>query len=62
MSSTPVFYAIGDFLQWTFQFFDNVGDLLNWSFILLGAFGLVYWLRWQKKFNDQAENNPNQIK
>jgi len=62
MSSTTVFYAIGDFLQWTFQFFDSVGDILNWSFIALGAFGFLYWMRWQKRFNDQAANDPNQLK
>jgi len=62
MSSTPVFQAIADFLQWTFQFFDWVGDKLNWSFIILGAFGMLYWLRVQKKLNDKAANDPNQIK
>jgi hypothetical protein len=62
MSSTPVFQAIADFLQWTFQFFDWVGDKLNWAFILLGAFGLLYWLWTQKKLNDKAANNPNQLK
>lgn len=62
MSSTPVFQAIADFLQWTFQFFDWVGDKVNYSFIILGFFGLFYWLRTQKKLNDKAANDPNQIK
>ena len=62
MGSITVFQAIADFLQWTFQFYDNVGDILNWSFIALGFFGFGYWMRWQKKFNDLAAQDPNQIK
>lgn len=62
MSSTTVFQAIGDFLQWTFLFFDNVGDIFNWSLVVLGFVGLFYWLNYQRKFNDQAANDPNQLK
>ncbi|TSJ39940.1 hypothetical protein [Fluviicola chungangensis] len=43
-------------------FYDNIGDIANWTFIILGAFGMLYWLNWQRKFNQQAENDPNQIK
>lgn len=62
MSSSTVFYAIGDLLQWTFQIFEHIGDLANYSFILLGFFGLFYWLIKQKKFNAIAANDPNKIK
>lgn len=63
MSSTKVFEAIGDFLYNTiFLMYDNIGNLFNYSCIVLGFFGLFYWLRTQKKFNDQAKNNPNQLK
>jgi hypothetical protein len=63
MSSTKIFEAIGDFLYNTiFLMYDNIGNLFNYSLIVLGFFGLFYWLRYQKKFNDQAANDPNQLK
>lgn len=43
-------------------FYDNVGDILNWSFIILGFIGFGYWMNWQRKFNQQAAENPNQLK
>ena len=62
MSSTDVFYAIDDFLQWTYQFFDWVGNKLNYLFLLLGFVGFGIWMYYQKKFNDKAANDPSQIK
>ncbi len=62
MSSSTFFYAIGDFLQWTFGFFDWIGDKFNYSLIVLGFIGLFYWLNIQRKLNDKAAKDPNQIK
>ncbi len=63
MSSTKIFEAIADFLYNNiFLMYDNIGNLFNYSLIVLGFFGLFYWLRYQKKFNDQAANDPNQLK
>jgi hypothetical protein len=62
MSSSAFFYGIGDFLTWTFRFFELVGNIFNYSLIVLGFVGLFYWLNWQKKFNDKAANNPDQLK
>ena len=62
MSSTKVFYAISDFLTWTFGLYENVGNIFNYSVIVLGFIGLFYWLNWQKKFNEKAKNDPNQLK
>jgi hypothetical protein len=63
MSSTKIFYALGDLLQNSiFLVYDNIGNIFNYSCIGLGFFGLFYWLRYQKKFNKEAENNPNQLK
>jgi predicted negative regulator of RcsB-dependent stress response len=62
MSSTKVFYAISDFLTWTFGFYENVGNIFNYSLIVLGFVGLFYWLNWQKKFNENAKNDPNHLK
>ena len=62
MSSSAFFYGIGYFLTCTFGFFELVGNVFNYSLIVLGFIGLFYWLNWQKKFNDQAANNPDQLK
>jgi hypothetical protein len=61
MSSTQIWWSIGKVLNGAW-FYDNIGDIANYSFILLGFFGLFYWLYNQKKFNDQAAKNPNQLK
>ena len=64
MTLSGLFWGIGDFLQWTFQLLesDMIGDKFNYAVIALGFIGLFYWLNWQRKFNAQAENDPNQIK
>jgi hypothetical protein len=62
MSSSTFFYGIGDFMQFLFGFFEIVGDVFNWTLIILGFVGMFYWLNWQKKFNDKAAKDPNQIK
>jgi len=54
-------YTLGDILNGAW-FYDNIGDIANWSFVALGSIGFLYWMRWQAKFNKQAEENPNQIK
>ena len=59
--SADTWYAIGDILNGGW-FYDNIGDIANWSFIVLGFFGFFYWMRIQKRLNDQAANDPNQIK
>ncbi len=65
MTLTELFWGIGDALTVLLSVLDeNVGftAFFNTSLILLGFFGLFYWLRHQIKYNKQAENNPNQLK
>jgi hypothetical protein len=68
MDSPTVFHAIGDLLTWTFGIFETklfgilISDLFSNGVILLGFFGLFYWLNLQRKFNAQAASNPDQIK
>jgi len=64
MTLYDLFWGIGDFLTWTFTLLqaDMIGNIFNYSCIVLGFIGLFYWLNWQKKFNAQAENDPNQLK
>jgi hypothetical protein len=57
-----LWYGIANFFQSIFGFYDIVGQVFNYSCIVLGFFGLFYWLNYQRKFNKEAENNPNQIK
>lgn len=63
MNSNVIFETIGEFLLWTTSIlFENVGNLFNDAMIILGFIGLFYWLNLQKKYNQQAKNNPNQLK
>ncbi|MCT4562584.1 MAG: hypothetical protein N4A41_14545 [Crocinitomicaceae bacterium] len=63
MGSSSVFYAIADFMyDYAFIPFEYVGNMFNYAMIVLGFFGMLYWLNWQRKFNEQAKNNPGQLK
>jgi hypothetical protein len=62
MNSTSVFYALDDMFQSFFVLYDKVGNLANYSFLILGFVGFFIWMRYQKRFNDKAANDPNQLK
>lgn len=64
MTLSEIFWGIGDLLTSTFVLLqqDMIGDMMNYAIIALGFIGLFYWLNWQRKFNNQAKDNPNQIK
>lgn len=63
MNSREIWWKIGDGTQWFLGLiYDNVGNIFNYSCIVLGFIGLFYWLNYQRKFNNEAANNPNQIK
>lgn len=64
MTFSGFFNGLGDIFQWTFQFLqqDAIGNIFNYSVIVLGFFGLFFWLNKQHKFNTEAKNNPNKIK
>jgi hypothetical protein len=49
-------------LQTSFLFYEFIQNKFNYACIILGFIGLFYWLNYQRKFNQEAENNPNQIK
>ncbi|MFY7667884.1 MAG: hypothetical protein ACOVQG_04020 [Crocinitomicaceae bacterium] len=57
MSTTDIFYAIGDAFQWAFLFYDNVGNIFNDILLLLGFFGFYYWMNIQRKLNAKAMVN-----
>ena len=63
MGSREIWWSIGNATQDFLGFiYDNVGNIFNYSCIVLGFVGLFYWLNLQRKFNNEAANNPNQIK
>lgn len=62
MSSATVFYALDDMFQTMFLFYDNVGNILNDAFLYLGFIGFIIWMNYQRKYNKQAAEKPNQIK
>jgi len=63
MSSKEVFDLIAEFMyDVPFEFYDNIGNIINYSLIVLGFIGFFIWMSKQVKFNNQAKNNPNQLK
>jgi hypothetical protein len=55
MNMTDVFYATGDFFQWTFKYIKHLGNTPNVFFWLI-IISLVYvWLRMQAKYNKEAQ-------
>jgi hypothetical protein len=62
MNSNVIFHGLQKMFEGSFLFFEFFQNTFNYLFIALGFFGLIYWLRWQKKFNEKAANNPDQIK
>lgn len=65
MTLSDFFWGIGDILQWTFQFLQNdffLTGFMNNALLLLGFVGFFIWMVKQRKFNAEAESNPNQRK
>jgi hypothetical protein len=63
MSSKEIFEGLGDLILWSTEIiFENVGNMFNTAVILLGFVGLFFWLNTQRKFNEKASNNPDQLK
>ena len=65
MTLDGFFRGLGDVLQWTFNILEidmPTTFLVNTGAVLLGFVGLFYWLNLQRKFNAQAEKDPDQLK
>lgn len=66
MTLTDFFWGLGDAGEAVLGFFYDEDGIFTFAFnttvVLGGFFGLFYWLRLQKKFNNQAKDNPNQLK
>jgi hypothetical protein len=62
MTLLEFFNGLGDIFLWTFQMFEMIGNSFNYTLIVLGFVGLFIWLNKQRKYNQEAENNPDQLK
>lgn len=62
MGSNTVFYALDEMFQTCFLFFDWVGNKMNYLLLFTGFAGFLIWMNYQRKFNEKAKNDPNQIK
>jgi len=64
MTFSEFFYGLGDLLTWLLHFLqgDIIGNIFNNILLALGFIGFFIWMFKQKKFNDAAKSNPNQIK
>ena len=65
MSSSDFFWGLGDFLSTILTPLDadwGLTAIMNTGILLLGFVGLFVWLGKQKKFNDKAASDPNQLK
>jgi len=59
---TEFFYGIGDIAYWFFDLFSKLGNLPNIGFTVLSFVLLFWWMKLQKKYNDEATSNTNQLK
>ncbi len=65
MTLYDFFWGFGASVESALSVFDdNVGltTFFNTAVLLLGFFGLFFWLRHQINFNKKAKNDPNQLK
>lgn len=64
MTFSDFFYGLGDLLTWLLHFLqaDIIGNIFNDMLLILGFVGFIIWMYKQKKYNDAAKSNPNQLK
>jgi len=56
-------YPLANILTWFFQnVLEPLDNLPNYAFIAFGFAAFAYWIKWQMKYNAEAEANPDQIK
>lgn len=63
MTLAEIFYGLGHFCNdFLFLPFEWIGNNVNYTFMAIGAFGFLFWMSKQAKFNKEAEGNSNQLK
>ena len=58
MNTQDVITPLAQFVEWTFNtVLLPISEGFNWAVIGIGVVGLLFWLRLQKKYNAQAEQD-----
>ena len=56
-------YPLRDLFIWIFEnLLEPIGNNLNNLFVILCFIGIGVWIKFQAKYNAEAEANPDQIK
>jgi len=50
-------YWLGDLFTATFKILPALGNIPNYLYAVILFAGLIYWLRWQKRLNNEAKQN-----
>lgn len=56
MQLKDVWYAIGDFFEWTFNILPPLNNIPNFIFIAIGSVAFLYWLGQMVKHKRAGEN------
>lgn len=60
---TEFIYGIGNFMHWVFEHtLEPLGNLPNIAFTVASFLLLFWWMKLQKKYNDEAAANADQLK
>lgn len=64
MTFSEFFWGIGDLFAWLLQALqaDMIGNMFNDALLILGFIGFGIWMNMQRKYNNQAKSNPDQLK
>jgi len=64
MTFSEFFWGLGDLFTWLLQALqaDMIGNIFNYTLIVVGFIGFGIWMNKQRKFNNAAKSNPNQLK
>lgn len=56
-------FPLAKMMYWFFQnVLERMENLPNYAFCVVGIVAFAYWVKWQMKYNAEAEANPDQIK
>ena len=64
MTFSEFFWGLGDLFTWLLQALqgDMIGNSFNTILLVLGFVGFGIWMNKQRKFNNAAKSNPDQLK
>lgn len=64
MTFSEFFWGLGDFFTSILYYLqaDQIGNLFNDALLILGFVGFGIWMNMQRKYNNAAKSNPDQLK